>query len=149
MWMVNCKLSGDYTQLTLLLASQIITFDNYGVSGHCNHCDVHRGVRSVDLDLFVLSLRACICWFCFYEIWILVLLCRKLLQNSSQQVEAWELVSYNIYLVIIELLVIVNFISSMVVRLFMTSSNYDLVVPKRAKWTKDLVCHGRVTWYCS
>ncbi|XP_027165787.1 probable N-acetylglucosaminyl-phosphatidylinositol de-N-acetylase isoform X1 [Coffea eugenioides] len=43
----------------------IITFDNYGVSGHCNHCDVHQGVR-------------------------------KLLQNSSQQVEAWELVSNNI-----------------------------------------------------
>ncbi|CAN1804235.1 N-acetylglucosaminyl-phosphatidylinositol de-N-acetylase [Linum perenne] len=25
----------------------IITFDDYGVSGHCNHCDVHNGVRSV------------------------------------------------------------------------------------------------------
>jgi hypothetical protein len=24
--------------------SQIITFDNYGVSGHCNHRDVHYGV---------------------------------------------------------------------------------------------------------
>ena len=24
---------------------QIITFDGYGVSGHCNHCDVHHGVR--------------------------------------------------------------------------------------------------------
>ncbi|CAI9117851.1 OLC1v1019338C3 [Oldenlandia corymbosa var. corymbosa] len=43
----------------------IITFDNYGVSGHCNHCDVQRGVR-------------------------------KLLQNTSLQVEAWELVSTNI-----------------------------------------------------
>ncbi|KAL2242828.1 UNVERIFIED_CONTAM: putative N-acetylglucosaminyl-phosphatidylinositol de-N-acetylase [Sesamum indicum] len=23
----------------------IITFDEYGISGHCNHCDVHQGVR--------------------------------------------------------------------------------------------------------
>ncbi|KAG5575335.1 hypothetical protein H5410_055469 [Solanum commersonii] len=23
----------------------VITFDNYGVSGHCNHQDVHQGVR--------------------------------------------------------------------------------------------------------
>ncbi|KAL3505725.1 hypothetical protein ACH5RR_031107 [Cinchona calisaya] len=43
----------------------IITFDNYGVSGHCNHRDVHEGVR-------------------------------KLLQNTSQHVDAWELVSTNI-----------------------------------------------------
>lgn len=61
MRMVNFKLSGVYTHLTILLDSQIITFDNYGVSGHCNHRDVHQGVQSVDLDLFVLSLRACIC----------------------------------------------------------------------------------------
>ncbi|XP_048426680.1 probable N-acetylglucosaminyl-phosphatidylinositol de-N-acetylase isoform X3 [Pyrus x bretschneideri] len=45
----------------------IITFDNYGVSGHCNHRDVHYGVR-------------------------------KLLQASSQRkIEAWELVSTNIF----------------------------------------------------
>ncbi|XP_065870998.1 uncharacterized protein [Euphorbia lathyris] len=25
----------------------VITFDNYGVSGHCNHCDVHYGVRKL------------------------------------------------------------------------------------------------------
>ncbi|KAL6280044.1 hypothetical protein ACE6H2_016925 [Prunus campanulata] len=45
----------------------IITFDNYGVSGHCNHCDVHYGVM-------------------------------KLLHASSQRkIEAWELVSTNIF----------------------------------------------------
>ncbi|KAL1546048.1 N-acetylglucosaminylphosphatidylinositol deacetylase [Salvia divinorum] len=25
----------------------IITFDDYGISGHCNHCDVHQGVRKL------------------------------------------------------------------------------------------------------
>ncbi|XP_068326135.1 uncharacterized protein [Pyrus communis] len=46
---------------------KIITFDNYGVSGHCNHRDVHYGVR-------------------------------KLLQASSEgKIEAWELVSTNIF----------------------------------------------------
>ncbi|XP_004299435.1 PREDICTED: probable N-acetylglucosaminyl-phosphatidylinositol de-N-acetylase-like [Fragaria vesca subsp. vesca] len=46
----------------------ILTFDNYGVSGHCNHCDVHYGVS------------------------------RKLLNASSQRnIEAWELVSTNIF----------------------------------------------------
>nr|XP_043613050.1 probable N-acetylglucosaminyl-phosphatidylinositol de-N-acetylase isoform X2 [Erigeron canadensis] len=44
----------------------IITFDDYGVSGHCNHRDVHRGVRKFMLD------------------------------TSLQEVEAWELVSTNI-----------------------------------------------------
>ncbi|VFQ94413.1 unnamed protein product [Cuscuta campestris] len=45
----------------------VISFDSYGVSGHCNHCDVHRGVR-------------------------------KLLQDASyKNVEAWELVSSNIF----------------------------------------------------
>ncbi|GMY06329.1 N-acetylglucosaminyl-phosphatidylinositol de-N-acetylase isoform X1 [Fagus crenata] len=45
----------------------IITFDSYGVSGHCNHRDVHYGVRS------------------------------KLLRDTSQgNIEAWELVSTNI-----------------------------------------------------
>ncbi|CAB4279560.1 unnamed protein product [Prunus armeniaca] len=45
----------------------IITFDNYGVSGHCNHRDVHYGVM-------------------------------KLLHASSQRkIEAWELVSTNIF----------------------------------------------------
>ncbi|XP_034216138.1 N-acetylglucosaminyl-phosphatidylinositol de-N-acetylase isoform X2 [Prunus dulcis] len=46
---------------------QIITFDNYGVSGHCNHRDVHYGVM-------------------------------KLLHASSQRkIEAWELVSTNVF----------------------------------------------------
>ncbi|KAM5572895.1 hypothetical protein ABKV19_012782 [Rosa sericea] len=45
----------------------IITFDNYGVSGHCNHCDVHYGVRKL------------------------------LLASSQRNVEAWELVSTNIF----------------------------------------------------
>ncbi|VVA34549.1 PREDICTED: N-acetylglucosaminyl-phosphatidylinositol [Prunus dulcis] len=45
----------------------IITFDNYGVSGHCNHRDVHYGVM-------------------------------KLLHASSQRkIEAWELVSTNVF----------------------------------------------------
>ncbi|KAI3456041.1 hypothetical protein Pfo_012704 [Paulownia fortunei] len=26
----------------------IITFDDYGLSGSCNHCDVHRGVRRLE-----------------------------------------------------------------------------------------------------
>ncbi|XP_062109210.1 uncharacterized protein LOC133819858 isoform X1 [Humulus lupulus] len=44
----------------------IITFDNYGVSGHCNHCDVYHGVR------------------------------RLLSDGSQKDIEAWELVSTNI-----------------------------------------------------
>ncbi|CAD5319654.1 N-acetylglucosaminyl phosphatidylinositol deacetylase-related [Arabidopsis thaliana x Arabidopsis arenosa] len=45
----------------------IITFDNYGVSGHCNHRDVHRGVL------------------------------KFLQTNSGRNVKAWELVSLNIF----------------------------------------------------
>lgn len=41
----------------------IITFDNYGVSGHCNHRDVHYGV------------------------------CQLLHNVSERSVEAWELIS--------------------------------------------------------
>ncbi|KAE8125887.1 hypothetical protein FH972_020655 [Carpinus fangiana] len=44
----------------------IITFDNYGVSGHCNHRDVHYGV------------------------------CKFLHDTSQGTIEAWELVSTNI-----------------------------------------------------
>lgn len=44
----------------------IITFDRYGVSGHCNHCDVNRGVRKLMRDA------------------------------SQRKIEAWELVSTNI-----------------------------------------------------
>ncbi|KAM7500658.1 hypothetical protein LguiA_025072 [Lonicera macranthoides] len=44
----------------------IITFDNYGVSGHCNHCDVSQGVR------------------------------RLLHTTSQRNIEAWELVSTNL-----------------------------------------------------
>ncbi|CAH9120229.1 unnamed protein product [Cuscuta epithymum] len=45
----------------------VISFDKYGVSGHCNHCDLNRGVR-------------------------------KLIQDVSyKNVEAWELVSTNIF----------------------------------------------------
>ncbi|KAK2976471.1 hypothetical protein RJ640_020512, partial [Escallonia rubra] len=43
----------------------IITFDDYGVSGHCNHRNLNQGVR-------------------------------KLLRDSSRDIEAWELVSTNI-----------------------------------------------------
>ncbi|XP_010516462.1 PREDICTED: probable N-acetylglucosaminyl-phosphatidylinositol de-N-acetylase [Camelina sativa] len=45
----------------------IITFDNYGVSGHCNHRDVHRGVLTF------------------------------LQTNSGRHIKAWELVSLNIF----------------------------------------------------
>ncbi|KAK9278166.1 hypothetical protein L1049_027726 [Liquidambar formosana] len=44
----------------------IITFDNYGVSGHCNHRDVHHGIRKLLHD------------------------------TSQRNIEAWELVSTNI-----------------------------------------------------
>ncbi|PIN20269.1 N-acetylglucosaminyl phosphatidylinositol de-N-acetylase [Handroanthus impetiginosus] len=44
----------------------IITFDGYGVSGHCNHCDVHHGVRKL------------------------------LHGTSGRHIEAWELASINI-----------------------------------------------------
>uniref|UniRef100_A0A6P3ZUA8 N-acetylglucosaminylphosphatidylinositol deacetylase n=1 Tax=Ziziphus jujuba TaxID=326968 RepID=A0A6P3ZUA8_ZIZJJ len=44
----------------------IITFDSYGVSGHCNHCDVHHGVRKL------------------------------LNGTSQRNIEAWELISTNI-----------------------------------------------------
>ncbi|CAK9177981.1 unnamed protein product [Ilex paraguariensis] len=60
----------------------VIAFDDYGVSGHCNHCDVNRGVHmfskttayDIHLDFFLV-------------------LSRKLLHDTSQRnVEAWELV---------------------------------------------------------
>ncbi|KAL6338352.1 hypothetical protein AAG906_018723 [Vitis piasezkii] len=44
----------------------IITFDDYGVSGHCNHIDVHRGL-----------------WMLLHD-------------TSERNIEAWELVSTNI-----------------------------------------------------
>ncbi|KAG2667791.1 hypothetical protein I3843_15G128200 [Carya illinoinensis] len=44
----------------------IITFDNYGVSGHCNHRDVHYGI------------------------------CKFLHDGPGNNIEAWELVSTNI-----------------------------------------------------
>ncbi|XP_048330377.2 uncharacterized protein LOC107419488 isoform X2 [Ziziphus jujuba] len=44
----------------------IITFDSYGVSGHCNHRDVHHGVRKL------------------------------LHETSQRNIEAWELISTNI-----------------------------------------------------
>lgn len=44
----------------------IITFDNYGISGHCNHRDVHHGIH------------------------------KMLCETSQGNVEAWELISTNI-----------------------------------------------------
>ncbi|EPS72586.1 hypothetical protein M569_02171, partial [Genlisea aurea] len=44
----------------------MITFDDYGVSGHCNHRDLHRGVRKL------------------------------LQNNPGRNIEAWELVSRSI-----------------------------------------------------
>ncbi|KAK7269235.1 hypothetical protein RIF29_21953 [Crotalaria pallida] len=46
--------------------NMIITFDNYGVSGHCNHRDVHYGV------------------------------CKVLYDTLQRDIEVWELVSNNI-----------------------------------------------------
>ncbi|KAG6437497.1 hypothetical protein SASPL_102415 [Salvia splendens] len=45
----------------------IITFDNYGISGHCNHCDVHQGVRKLMHDAL-----------------------------GGRHLEAWEIISPNI-----------------------------------------------------
>ncbi|XP_057749996.1 uncharacterized protein LOC130968633 isoform X1 [Arachis stenosperma] len=54
-------------QITSHCINMIITFDNYGVSGHCNHRDVHYGVSS------------------------------KLLYDTLQKdIDVWELVSTNI-----------------------------------------------------
>ncbi|KAK3231982.1 hypothetical protein Dsin_003863 [Dipteronia sinensis] len=44
----------------------ILTFDNYGVSGHCNHRDVHHGI------------------------------CNFLSKTSGRDIETWELISTNI-----------------------------------------------------
>ncbi|CAN6898681.1 unnamed protein product [Brassica oleracea] len=46
---------------------QIMTFDSYGVSGHCNHRDVHRGVV------------------------------KFLQTNSERNIKAWQLVSLNTF----------------------------------------------------
>ncbi|KAI4295752.1 hypothetical protein L6164_035763 [Bauhinia variegata] len=53
-------------EISSLSIDMIITFDNYGVSGHCNHRDVHYGVRKLLHD------------------------------TSQRDIEAWELVSTNI-----------------------------------------------------
>lgn len=54
-------------EITSHCIDMIITFDKYGVSGHCNHRDVHYGV------------------------------CRLLHDNSRRDIEVWELVSTNIF----------------------------------------------------
>ncbi|XP_048426678.1 probable N-acetylglucosaminyl-phosphatidylinositol de-N-acetylase isoform X2 [Pyrus x bretschneideri] len=74
----------------------IITFDNYGVSGHCNHRDVHYGVRTricaPDPNNKFLNM------FDIYDRCYKKVKTRKLLQASSQRkIEAWELVSTNIF----------------------------------------------------
>ncbi|KAK2968203.1 hypothetical protein RJ640_017684 [Escallonia rubra] len=51
-------------EMQTIVVDLIITFDDYGVSGHCNHRDLNQGVR-------------------------------KLLHDSSRDIEAWELVSTN------------------------------------------------------
>ncbi|XP_057430624.1 uncharacterized protein LOC130723546 isoform X3 [Lotus japonicus] len=54
-------------EITSHCIDMMITFDNYGVSGHCNHRDVHYGV------------------------------CSKLLHDALRRdVEVWELISTNI-----------------------------------------------------
>ncbi|XP_027775122.1 probable N-acetylglucosaminyl-phosphatidylinositol de-N-acetylase [Solanum pennellii] len=39
-----------YLIISWTFVFQVITFDNYGVSGHCNHQDVHQGVRKLLQD---------------------------------------------------------------------------------------------------
>ncbi|RWR92963.1 N-acetylglucosaminyl-phosphatidylinositol de-N-acetylase [Cinnamomum micranthum f. kanehirae] len=53
-------------EITTKGIDMLITFDNYGVSGHRNHCDVHHGIRMV---------------LCNY---------------SQRSIEAWELISTSI-----------------------------------------------------
>ncbi|XP_057771206.1 uncharacterized protein LOC130991023 [Salvia miltiorrhiza] len=46
----NADGMGSIRKEELYLASvvlKIITFEDYGISGHCNHCDVHQGVRKL------------------------------------------------------------------------------------------------------
>ncbi|CAL0306097.1 unnamed protein product [Lupinus luteus] len=53
-------------EITTHSINMVITFDNYGVSGHCNHRDVHYGV------------------------------CKVLYDTLQRDIEVWELVSNNI-----------------------------------------------------
>ncbi|KAL8129473.1 LOW QUALITY PROTEIN: hypothetical protein V2J09_018628 [Rumex salicifolius] len=39
-----------YISVLILRHYNVLTFDGYGVSGHCNHRDVHAGVRKLLLD---------------------------------------------------------------------------------------------------
>ncbi|XP_020079980.1 probable N-acetylglucosaminyl-phosphatidylinositol de-N-acetylase isoform X1 [Ananas comosus] len=54
-------------QIKMWDIDSVITFDNFGVSGHPNHRDVHHGI------------------------------CKLLHGNSQRKIEAWELVSVNIF----------------------------------------------------
>ncbi|CAJ1935883.1 unnamed protein product [Sphenostylis stenocarpa] len=76
-------------QITSCSIDVIITFDSYGVSGHCNHCDVHYGVCSSlcphECDILY-SIRE----MSDYGV-------NKLLHDTLQRdIEVWELVSTNI-----------------------------------------------------
>lgn len=54
MWCVNYFLQVPfYEELHIVCFLQIITFDSYGVSGHCNHQDVHHAVRWVKFNFDV------------------------------------------------------------------------------------------------
>ncbi|VAH39141.1 unnamed protein product [Triticum turgidum subsp. durum] len=54
-------------QIQLWDIDTIVTFDSYGVSGHPNHRDVHHGI------------------------------CKLLHENQQENIEAWELVSLNMF----------------------------------------------------
>ncbi|XP_054785667.1 probable N-acetylglucosaminyl-phosphatidylinositol de-N-acetylase isoform X2 [Prosopis cineraria] len=65
-WNHNLVTSLVMEEISTYNIDMIITFDNYGVSGHCNHRDVHYGV------------------------------CKLLHDIQYKDIEAWELVSTNI-----------------------------------------------------
>ncbi|XP_057954577.1 uncharacterized protein LOC131148705 isoform X2 [Malania oleifera] len=60
----------------------IITFDNYGVSGHCNHRDVHYGIRKLLPDIMQRNI----------EVWELV--SNSILRKYSGPVDIWLSILY-------------------------------------------------------
>lgn len=64
-------------EITSHCIDMIITFDNYGVSGHCNHQDVHYGVRKLLYDTLQRDI----------EVWELV--SNNILRKYSGPVDIW------------------------------------------------------------
>uniref|UniRef100_A0A803KUE4 N-acetylglucosaminylphosphatidylinositol deacetylase n=1 Tax=Chenopodium quinoa TaxID=63459 RepID=A0A803KUE4_CHEQI len=67
----------------------VITFDSYGVSGHCNHRDVHIGISTY-----------IICIHCFLVIYLSILHSASelmvLIDSQQNSFEAWELDSSSV-----------------------------------------------------